>query len=658
MSNKIKRLDFTGGIRANDIQHNFDVLDDQLKRERARIGGYGIVEGFEVEVLSSTQVRIGEGVIINKKGEEVIIPERIAFIDHPEYAEHKLVTIQEALTVNEAGEVELPYIPYSNERKGHFDTNYYQTNYPAVNDELLIRSAQNPDLKIRAIRVEGNVVTLDANAWGGKQVFVEYLHTKNRMDTILVNAEGELKIEQGIISTSPSHVNLERYDGFFVIAIIEVIVGKQVTLVAHEDHRTYRKVYVDEQNRLYLNGKLYKESQIVHFVEPDPPYLHALWYDGESNKLFIWKDKDGTLGWVNINQETHIPVKEVKIFSPEEFPEDGQTFLFDDEEVNLRFIPDHNQLEIIIDNSPLMSDQYEEVIDPEAREYVNAGIGFKLKDPLDRATYVEVRVLHSVHINPLRRTFQRTATFVDESFYYHSALNTAKVFDTEVPYVIGEGQLEVFLDGLKLENGLEFEEILEADMAANPAHRGRTSKVFRVLKAIKAGQKVSYRITRNIYSYDHLDGWVDEIEKKADQALEETEELRQNMKTMDRNIQSKFDTVDDNIVKMAEQLSKQSEFVKKTDKLSKNNMPDIVNNNLFAGSFSEVRPAESTTTIRDMKLSDFLLVFYVGSTDNRVLLKDIDYVVQQSGKDLLLVLSSPLVDPSRSIYITGIKFGV
>ncbi|MED1125350.1 hypothetical protein [Bacillus atrophaeus] len=658
MDNNMKKIDFSSGIRAEDIQYNFDTMDDQMKRERARIGGYGIVEGFDIEIISSTQVRIGEGVIINKAGEEVIVPERIATIASPEYAEHKLITAQEALTVNDQGEITLPYIPYSDKKKGHFNTNYYQTYYPDVNEELHITSMNNPDLTIRAIRIESNVVTLDANAWAGKKVFVEYLHTKNRMDTILVNAEGELKIEQGIITTSPSHVDLNRYDGFFVLAIIEVIVGQEVTLKAYEDLKTYRKVYVDKLNRLYINGKLYKESQIVHFEEPEEPYLNALWYDHETNKLMIWKDVDGTLGWVEINKETHIPIKEVKMFTPEEFPEDGQTFLFGEEDVNFHFIPGHNQLEIIIDNSPLMSDQYEEVIDPNVREYVNSGIGFKLKDPLDRATFVEVRVLHSVHANPLRRTFQRTATFVNDSFIFHSKLNTDQNFETEAPYVIGERQLEVYVDGVKLERGLEFEEILEPGVAYKKEDAGRTSKTFKVLKDIEPGQRVSYRISKSIYSYDHLDGWVDEIEEKADQALEETEEIRQSIKTMDKNIQSKFKTVDNTIIQMAEEVAKQREFLKKTDKLEKKNMPDVVVNSLYNGGFTEIKPAESITLLDGIKETDFLLVFYVSTAGNRVLLKDIDYVIQKEDNNLILVLSSELVDSDNSIYITGMKFGV
>lgn len=38
--------------------------------------------------------------------------------------------------------------------------------------------------------------------------------------------------------------------------------------------------------------------------------------------------------------------------------------MFDEDETNLFYVPDTSSLEIIIDNAPLMSDQFEEIIVP------------------------------------------------------------------------------------------------------------------------------------------------------------------------------------------------------------------------------------------------------------------------------------------------------
>ena len=659
MNNKLIKLDFTNGIRADDIQYNFDIMQRQADRERARIGGFGIVEGFEVEVLSDTQVRVKQGILINEKGEELIIPEKLIPIAPPEPQVRELLKSDEAIEVDANGQIKLPHKPYSRTKRGYFNTTFYQDNYPTT--ELIISDANNPSERIRAIRVEGNLITLDANIWAGKKVLVKYEYAFNRLDAIVIDESGNYPENpvRGTMSTSPSHVDLEQFKGHFIIAIIEVVVGEQNSLKAHDDYKTFRKVYVDRNNRLFLNGKLYKESQFVYFEMPKDPQINDLWYDSKNNKLNIWKDQDGTVGWVTINEERHIPIKEVRIYTPEENPEDLQTFRFGEEELNLRFVPGHNQLEVIIDNAPLMSDQFDEIIDPTATEYVNSGVGFKLKNPLDKATYVEVRVLHSVQITPLRETFQRSAIFVNESFVFHSSSNTAQLYFTDAPYIIGENQLEVFVDGVKLEKDLEFIEVLHADNPVkDPENIGKSSNVYKVLKEIEPGQKVSYRITKNVYTYDHLDALMNDIEAKADTALEEIDKIKEEIDAMDQSVTSKFNTIDNNIVQIAQQLGEQDNYLKKTDELTVKNMPQIVLDGIFGSSFTITEPAESIIAIPKTKLTDFMLVFYVSPSLNRVLLKDIDYVLQAEGEDLFLMLNSELVDSANTIYIAGIRFGI
>ena len=167
-------MDFTSGIRAETIQHNFNVLDDQIKRERRRIGGYGIVEGFEIDKpQNSRAVHISEGVVINKKGEEKLIPGTSLSV-LPLQAEELEVTLE----ANEAGQVFLPYRPYSAAHERHFDSALYQNSYPT--EELLIRDANDPSRDIRALRVEGNIVTLDAAQWGGRRVTVKFFTQQPR----------------------------------------------------------------------------------------------------------------------------------------------------------------------------------------------------------------------------------------------------------------------------------------------------------------------------------------------------------------------------------------------------------------------------------------------------------------------------------------------
>ena len=44
----MKLIDFSEGIRAKEINHNFEALQDQINRERRNVGGSGIASGLEI----------------------------------------------------------------------------------------------------------------------------------------------------------------------------------------------------------------------------------------------------------------------------------------------------------------------------------------------------------------------------------------------------------------------------------------------------------------------------------------------------------------------------------------------------------------------------------------------------------------------------------
>ena len=44
----VNKIDFSDGIRPEEIQENFENLQDQINRERLGVGGFGIASGFEI----------------------------------------------------------------------------------------------------------------------------------------------------------------------------------------------------------------------------------------------------------------------------------------------------------------------------------------------------------------------------------------------------------------------------------------------------------------------------------------------------------------------------------------------------------------------------------------------------------------------------------
>lgn len=658
MNNKLKRIDFSTGIHADEIENNFRVLEDREHRDKLRTIGYGIVEGFHMEMIDKEMLQISGGFFVNKKGEEVYVGSTAIRIDPPEPIKRSMFETKDALLVGYEGEITIPERPYSPSRMAHFNTDSYQDSYRKKESEIVIMNAANPSELIQAVRVDGKILTLDANTRRGQEVYVDYHYATGRVDLILLSPEGEIYIRKGIPSDAPSHSDTVQYADGLIIGLVESRVDGERIISLHYDYRTYTKVFVNEDGILHLNGKKFEEVKMIHFEEPVLPEEHDVWYDESSNKLMIWKNHNGDFGWTVVNESASVPVRQVKIFTPEEFPEDGRTFLFSEKDLPMRFIPEHNQVEVIIDNSPLMSDQFDEVIELGTGEYVNAGIGVRLKDSLDKATYVEVRVHHSVQNTSLRRTFQRTAVFAQEGFVYHSAANTSKEFATEAPYVIGEHQLQVYVEGKKLQEGLDYDEILTPGGAPGSANRGKSSSTFKIRTALAAGNRVSYRIEKNIYSYDNLDGWVDEIEMKADQALDEIDDTNERIDILAENTRRDIQTVSGNIVTLSEKVGNMSNYYEKTEQIEVSSLPEVSKEGTKRSLINIKASAGGVVTVEDASTDDYIAVHYISERMNRILIRNEDYAVHSSGGNLTVVLSSNLNDSAATVYVSGIRFGI
>ena len=62
-------LDFTPGIKAKYINDNFELIKKWITNERLRIGGWGLVEGFDITTDDKNfTVDISEGIFINREG--------------------------------------------------------------------------------------------------------------------------------------------------------------------------------------------------------------------------------------------------------------------------------------------------------------------------------------------------------------------------------------------------------------------------------------------------------------------------------------------------------------------------------------------------------------------------------------------------------------
>lgn len=652
IDNKLKVLDFSTGIKASSINFDFDVIKGWMERERLRVAGYGLVEGFDMSYDGAFNITIGNGVLINESGEEVLVDEHTITCGEPAYE-----TITEEVVVDAEGQIKLKYVPYSPGKHGLI---YY--NPPEAitkpNIEELKMAERGTLMKMVPFSVVNNTVTVSADIWAGKTAKITYCYCNDSIDAILLDKNGIYHREIGILSTSPSETDID-LSSAYLIGFAHWIIGREITVEFIIDDRTYRKVFVNKDNVLYLNGKPYKEAKWIYFIEPKNPQPDDVWYDRKSNALCVWSQTNGVYGWIVMNDFTNVPIRTIKLWASAKCPKDLQTFLFEDNETDMRYIPGTNALEIIIDQQVVMSDQYSEVVQKGAKEYLAAGIGFKLNAPLDRCTDVQVTVNHVVRNGALKNVFQRAAIFVTENFQTYNSANKNKVFKTDLEYAIGADQLEVFVDGARLNKNIDFLEMAtETRLAAN-ADKDSMTKYFAVNIPLVNNQKVTYKVSRYVWSYDQLNAMMQDIESKADTALLQTADLQKQIGNVVNNTDNKMQSIEREIAEINKGIATLADYRKKTDLIGLADLDKKILEKLFNSAQGFVFNAANTNNkITNLKSTDFIEVNYVSNNMSRQLARDSEFSIIYNGTDGQLVLAAELMASEATVLANVIRFGV
>ena len=654
LNNELIKLNFAPGIKAKDINHNFDVTHEWIKRERRRVGGPGIVDGFDLSAdLNSFTIKVGTGTIVNEKGEEVFVEGKTFAAGAPEFLPRK-----EKIICPFDGIIKISERPYSDSKKGYIE---YSKDVSGINnlptpEEFSIHcDAEN--LRVYCTQInEKTVYVNQPEVWLDKELTFSYFTADNRIDAILLYSDGTYKYQKSIISDNPSHVEIKDYpDDCMMIGVIHWVIGEKVQVEFYTNHRSYRNVYVNRKRQLFLNGKPYRESQMIYFEPPEYPQENNIWYDSSTNSLMIWRQKAGIWGWVLMNDFAHISIREHKLWTPQTFPADAQTFLFGDDEINLKYVPGKNSLQVIIDNCILMSDQYEEIVSkkhPNAPDYMAQGIGFRLKDPLDRPTYVDLFVTHQVRTQPVRETFQRAAIFIDENHEIKQAANTKQVFCTQYPYVIGAKQLEVWVDGIRLAPGREFFEMTDENTLAQEEDKKKEkmSYYYKITKPLNTGQYIEYRVNKHVWSYDQVS-----------QLLDDTRTEILNLKTGYESLRNDLSATNDNVAHQLQSLSQTIDRIQSTVQNSKvglDRLEEEVKKRILGQKIFDVHmPAVALDIIKDASSEDFIQLHLISQIENRVLIKNADYTLTPVTGGLRINLSQELTIPDNTIYVTGFKIG-
>ena len=292
----LNKIDFSDGIRPEEIQENFEMLQDQLNRERLNVGGLGIASGFDIETRVDTnifQIRLSEASVIDEDGSELFIPACVIDIDPPE-----LFNAYESCTINYNNQITLKQVPYAANRR--MPAEYLVNKDPAYSSIYINYPSNNinTDDYIRVIDINGTVLTVTGAI--SRDVVVRYRYTADRIDTVYLNDKNEVCILKGTTSTTPSKAFMPA-DGKLLIAYIMIkseYVDENITvpsaqIYVKDDMRSLRNLYTDSNNTLWICGVPFDDLQIVHMKEPKEPKENTLWLNTETNTLSYWKSTDG-----------------------------------------------------------------------------------------------------------------------------------------------------------------------------------------------------------------------------------------------------------------------------------------------------------------------------------------------------------------------------
>ena len=289
-------IDFSNGIRPEEIQENFDYLQAQLSRERISVGGAGIASGLDITFDISNdkfEIIVTDGNIIDNEGNEVFIPGMIVPVEPPILYEEK-----EFCTLNEEKTLTLKRVPYAMNRRR--PSQYLSSLEPELSGiNIRYRDSISNDDYIRVRDIINTTVTVTGAL--KRELEVTYKYTENRIDTLYINDEMEIVIQkgEGTTSSTPSVSKLPE-DAKYLIAYIEINSEyvddndnvPHAWMYIKDDLRSIRNLYTDSDGTLYICNTSFDDLQIIHMKEPENPKPNTLWLNLADNTLYCWRNID------------------------------------------------------------------------------------------------------------------------------------------------------------------------------------------------------------------------------------------------------------------------------------------------------------------------------------------------------------------------------
>ena len=340
----LHQINFSDGIRSEEIQDNFDILDNQIKRTRLSIGGIGIASGLDITpIVTENQfaIKISSASIIDNNGDEIYINEQILNIERP-----KLSKQREYLSADVNNQVQLKEVPYMLDRTQPAQYGGTLSNlYTGI--KISYQNSISTDDYIRVKAINGKVLTLTGLT--SRQVVVEYYSTAKRIDTIYLDENNNVSVKtSSITSTTPSAIIPEKYNYLIAYILIDDNYmadsndSPHADIVLKKDLRKIRNIYTDKNGVLYLNGVPFNDLHLITMEEPADPKPNQLWLN--NGTLYTWQAIDN-----------YTYKKSIEITNDYDFVG------YHDIQTNIDYCINKKQLKVYINSIQLQDAEYDEL---------------------------------------------------------------------------------------------------------------------------------------------------------------------------------------------------------------------------------------------------------------------------------------------------------
>ena len=343
-------IDFSRGIRPEEIQSNFEYLQEQLSRERISVGGTGISSGLNITPRINDRefcIEVSAGSVIDEQGDEIFIEKTVLEVEPPMLNPNK-----EVLTLDKNKTVTLRHIPYAlNRRKPSQYLESYEPEFSGI--EIKYENSINKDDFIRVRDIQDKTITVTGALID--TIEVSYQYAAKRIEAVYIDKNFKVCVtEHGSISdTTPSAPSIP-LDAKFLIAYIEVNNEykdetdslSHAYIIVRDDLKKIRNIYTDTNGDLFICGTPFDDLQIIHIKEPTDPKENSFWFNEADNTLYCWRP---------VNKFSY----KNKIEIPPDFDLDMPDYIFS---TYMDFRIGEGELSIYLnDNKLVLGTDYEEV---------------------------------------------------------------------------------------------------------------------------------------------------------------------------------------------------------------------------------------------------------------------------------------------------------